>query len=115
VPLHQDWSLVDEDKYRSATVWLPLCDSVVANGAIHAIDGSHEMKAYPRGGTIHGKYEHLHEELKGMMKPYECEAGTIMLFDSRVLHYSPPNLSKKYRISVINNNCTQAGIYHPVL
>jgi hypothetical protein len=99
--LHQDWSVVDEDIHNSATVWIPLCDSFISNGAIHAIPGTHRFKPYPRGGTIAGRYDHLHDQLLPLMEPFECKAGTILVFDSSLLHYSPANLSNDYRVSVV--------------
>ena len=35
------------------------------------------------------------------MEPFECKAGTILVFDSSLLHYSPANLSNDYRVSVV--------------
>jgi hypothetical protein len=43
VPPHQDWTFVDETRFRSATVWVPLVDVDFDNGALGAIHGSHRF------------------------------------------------------------------------
>jgi len=102
-PIHQDWSLVDESKYSSATVWLALCDSMIENGGLFAIPGSHLYDSPPRSGTIPGIMNDAHNELVHLMQPYLCKAGTIMVFDPRVMHYSPANVTNKPRISIVNS------------
>lgn len=110
LPLHQDWSLVNESMNSSATVWLTLCDSNIENGAIFAIPGSHKFINTPRAGSISGRVEHLHEKLLHLMKPYPCKAGTILVFDPRLFHYSPSNHTKEPRITVINSIVPESAI-----
>src|SRR5689334_9254862 len=39
LPLHQDWSLVEEQQYSTLFVWCPLVDVSVLNGGIFALPG----------------------------------------------------------------------------
>ncbi len=115
VPLHQDWTIVNEQQHSSFTVWIPLCDSDLNNGCIHAIPGSHLLPAFPRFGSLTGEYNSLHNELLPAMKPYPCKAGAMLIFNNRLLHFSPPNLSENYRISVISllvPKSAQTVLYH---
>src|SRR5580658_7892978 len=41
MPVHQDWTVVDESKYCSVTIWIPLIDTNEKNGAIRVLRGSH--------------------------------------------------------------------------
>ena len=43
LPLHQDWTVTDEKKYGSYTIWIPLQDTNQTNGAIRVIDRSHQI------------------------------------------------------------------------
>jgi ectoine hydroxylase-related dioxygenase (phytanoyl-CoA dioxygenase family) len=43
VGVHQDWSVVDEDKYYSATIWVPTVDTTEENGALRVLPGSHKF------------------------------------------------------------------------
>lgn len=101
VPLHQDWSVVDERYFSSFTLWIALCDTTIENGCIHAIPQSHLLPCFPRGIALQGKYDSLHDDLLPYMKPYACKAGTMLIFDNRLLHYSPPNFTGNFRVSTI--------------
>ena len=37
--IHQDWSVTDEDGFRSVTFWIPLVDSHPRNGTVHYLLG----------------------------------------------------------------------------
>ena len=73
--LHQDWSLVDESKYCSISLWIPLIDSVIENGAVHVLKGSHKKYLNPRGGSIPSISFSDKEVLKKKMIPMEMKAG----------------------------------------
>ena len=44
LPVHQDWTVTDEEKFGSFTIWIPLDDTTKNNGALRVIDGSHQIE-----------------------------------------------------------------------
>lgn len=104
VNLHQDWSIVDERKYRGLTLWIPLINSTSQNGTLHVIKGSHLFPLNIRGGSIPSKYDtNLPKEVLRLLEPINVNMGEALIFDSRLLHYSPPNHSNTSRTSIISN------------
>src|SRR5271156_848481 len=39
--IHQDWTIVDENKFVALNCWIPLTDINEVNGALHVVPGSH--------------------------------------------------------------------------
>ncbi len=101
--IHQDWSLVDEEKHFSISLWIPLVDSTENNGTIHYLEGSHLSYTNKRAGSIPSIFANNSEEIKGKMIPVEVKAGEALLFNQRLVHYSPKNNSGNARISVISS------------
>lgn len=97
VGLHQDWSLTDEKNYRGLILWIPLVDTHVSNGCFMAIPGSHRYFIQPRGSfvpPINYDLESAH------LVNLPVRAGDAVVFDQRLVHASPPNLSNKDRLAV---------------
>ena len=101
--IHQDWSIVDERSYRAYNLWIPLTDSTVQNGTIYALKGSHQFPLNIRGANIPPKYLEHYEVAKQQMEAIEVKLGEALIFDSRLIHFSPPNQSASPRTAVINN------------
>ncbi|NQX98671.1 MAG: phytanoyl-CoA dioxygenase family protein [Flavobacteriales bacterium] len=101
--LHQDWSIIDERQFRAYNLWIPLCNSTTKNGTLYAIKGSHNFPLNIRGAGIPSKYGGCFSEAKKYLEPIKVKAGEALLFDSRLLHYSPQNNTKKSRTAIINN------------
>lgn len=103
VPPHQDWSFVDESKFCSATVWIPLMDVNKNNGALSVIKGSHRLFNTPRNSPSPQSKSILSDHLFTLF-PYvqvvEMKAGEALVFDNRLIHASPPNISDQTRIGV---------------
>lgn len=101
--LHQDWSIVDEREYRSYNLWIPLCNSTKENGTLYVAKGTHRLPLNVRGPGIPPKFnEHFSIALK-YLKPIEVKVGEALLFDARILHFSPPNATPKSRTTIITN------------
>lgn len=49
MPMHQDWTMVDESQFASLNLWFALTDTNKANGAMHLLRGSHRLKGSARG------------------------------------------------------------------
>ena len=102
VPVHQDWTFVDESKYCSLTCWIPLVAVNVSNGGLGVIKGSHKFYQFSRcspspqvptpiGNHMFSIFPYLHIP--------DLSAGSAIIFDNRTFHGSPPNISGLPRIA----------------
>lgn len=103
VPPHQDWTFVDETEFTSVTVWTPLVDVTEENGALGVIPGSHLLFNHPRSSPSPQSKSPLADHIFTLF-PYveivEMKAGETLIFNNRLLHASPPNLSEHARLAV---------------
>lgn len=100
VPLHQDWSFVDERQYASIGLWCPLVDVDMHNGCLQVVAGSHAYPHPPRGACTPFGYPELVPYLKAeCLQTVPMKAGEAMLFDNRLFHCSPPNGSGVERVA----------------
>lgn len=99
--LHQDSSFVDENIDYSMSLWIPLSDSNFENGAIHFLDGSHKTFPIIRCATISHDYGDP-QKIKDRMQCIDVKAGEVLLFNARLLHYTPNNTSGEIRIAVMS-------------
>ena len=100
---HQDWSIVDESKYRSFTIWVPLSDVDEASGCMYVLPGSHnKMRGY-RHLTIPSIFGQIYTHVWQHMKPVCLKAGEAIIFDHALGHASRPNKSDKTRIAATHS------------
>lgn len=100
-PVHQDWSIVDETKYCSFNIWVPLQDVDADNGAMWIIKGSHRIKRKVRGaGCLFPNYGPILDELQPYMTNYPMKAGEALLFYHNTIHGSPANTRNETRIVI---------------
>ncbi|HNF47904.1 MAG TPA: phytanoyl-CoA dioxygenase family protein [Chitinophagales bacterium] len=94
---HNDWSIVDESHYNSYNLWIPLVDTNKENGTLGLIPGSHLWKQNLRGLNIPGSFEKYTDKL--MKTGYEpaLQAGEVILYNHKLVHYSRPNTTAKPR------------------
>ena len=101
VTLHQDWSLVDENKYRAYSIWIPLVNTTEENGCFQAIPGSHKIFNNLRGSLIDMPYIDVSEQLEtGHAENIQMNAGDALVFDHRLVHLSQANLSGTARVAI---------------
>ena len=101
IEVHQDFSFVDEDRYTGLNLWVPLEDTDVGNGCFYMVPGS--PRALPpshRSASAPDTLTRYNETLKRYMTPTPVKAGTGLLFDHRLFHYSPSNDSSSWRPAV---------------
>ena len=97
--MHNDWSIVDESKYSSMNVWIPLQDTTIENGALWVIKGSHKIDMHIRGGgALLPDFNHLAAALKQFCVPVNAKAGEAILFFHKTIHGSYPNNDKQDRV-----------------
>ena len=103
VPPHQDWTFVDENEFTSVTLWTPLVGVTEENGALGVIPGSHRLFNYPRSSPSPQSKSPLADHIFTLF-PYveiiDMKAGETLIFNNRLIHASPPNLSKSARLAV---------------
>ena len=101
---HLDWTMVNERKHTSLTIWAPLVDVNAENGNLWVMRGSHKMGYTIRGGS--GLFLFGSNEVKRPLElQYEkvamaVKAGTAVIYDHRLFHGSPPNLSGERRLAI---------------
>lgn len=101
VPLHQDWSFVDESRHRAVAFWCPLVDVDTRNGALTVVPRSFLLNSRPRSTLVRFPYPELARVISGRYAvPQFLRAGQAVLFDSRLVHSSPPNLGGSERVAV---------------
>ncbi len=100
--LHQDSTSLDELKYSPISVWIPLQDTTVQNGCLTVIPKSFGWFSPYRGISFPEPFQNIQEEVKHYLQPINLKAGDVLLFDNRLVHYSPPNNSDKERVVVMS-------------
>jgi len=114
MPLHADWTYVNEEEFRSIAAWIPLIDTNQENGCLGVIEGSHRISEKVRGPNIQQNgYIRDNEWIKKYGKLIPTKAGNAILFDHALMHYSPPNISEEIRpalnLSIVP---AEADIFH---
>lgn len=99
--IHQDWTVVDESKNIALNIWTPLCDITPENGPLMVLPGSH-YKAFPvmRAPTMRYFFDHDYQLAMQQLEPIIVKAGTAVILNQSLIHYSPPNKSDKIRKAI---------------
>ncbi len=101
LPLHQDWSFVDESRARSVSVWIPLQDVDAENGCLQVVPGSHRHDQPLRGIGSGFRYRAAEAELRARhLHDLLMRAGEAVFFDHRLIHGSRGNDSALPRLAV---------------
>ncbi len=98
---HQDWNIVDEEKFRSFNIWVPLVDLTDNNGVIKVLPKSHAwLKSY-RSANISSAYEKANDLLWQKMISLYMKKGEALIYDHRLLHASGENASNEIRLAAV--------------
>jgi hypothetical protein len=112
--LHQDWSFVDEERFVSGVIWLPLEPTTAANGGLGIVPGSHRLDTPDRG--IHPwapQLEVVEDLLRDHLVQLDTQPGQAVVFQKRVVHASSANGSDHPRVVVgIGIVSNDADLYH---
>lgn len=103
VPPHQDWTFVDEQEFCSVTMWTPLVDVTEENGALGVIPGSHKLFDHVRSSPSPQSKSPLADHIFTLfpfVEIVEMKAGETLIFNNKLIHASPPNLTNEPRIAV---------------
>jgi|JI9StandDraft_1071089.scaffolds.fasta_scaffold48833_2 hypothetical protein len=100
VPPHQDWIVADESERQTMNAWVPLVDVTPEMGQMRVLPGSHRWLEGLRGSpTFPTQWEAVHRRVRDeLMEPVEVPVGQALIYDIRLLHGTPPNLSGETRV-----------------
>lgn len=116
VPLHQNWAFVDEEKFTSVSIWVPLVDSDEANGTLQMVDASHKKFGKLRGPLIPWELEPIKGKIiEGHLTPMNVKAGSGVILDDSIVHYSNVNKTPGLRLAIqliLIPSCTHSIHYH---
>lgn len=99
--LHQDWTIVDESEAVAINCWVPLCDTNVENGTLMVLPGAHNYNFHVhRAPTLNFFFTGNEETVMKHLVPMNAKAGEAVLLNQSLVHYSPPNTSKKIRKAI---------------
>lgn len=102
VPIHADWTFLDESAFSSVTVRFPFedCSVELANGPLGMVAGSHRRVDFVRVANIptFERCEELSADLDHVVP--SLTAGQAIVMDNRVVHFSPPNHTDRTRVAL---------------
>lgn len=98
--VHQDWTVTDESKYYSVTVWVPTLDTTEENGALRVIPGSHLFFNDYRSNNIPVSYRGSESLLWENMITVPMKAGQAFILNHAVIHGSAANKTDRERLVV---------------
>jgi ectoine hydroxylase-related dioxygenase (phytanoyl-CoA dioxygenase family) len=101
--LHQDWSVVDETKYKNIQIWIPLDFSYPENGGMCFVAASHMFFNNIRSGSFGMPHIPIEEELHPYLSYLRLVPGECVVFYNKTFHGSFINSTPKKRIAVIVN------------
>jgi hypothetical protein len=99
---HQHATIVDESKYRSLTMWVPLGDTTVEMGTLHVVPASHDLTHDLRPKNhVRDRFARVSRKVVARHStPVALGAGEAVVFDDRLIHWSPPNRSSRIRTAL---------------
>lgn len=101
VGFHQDWSFVDESRFRSINLWFPLMDVDTFNGCLQDVPGSHRISTAPRAHFDRGRFDELGAVLRELHTvAVPLQAGQGIFYDGALLHGSAENQTGHRRVAI---------------
>lgn len=98
---HQDWNIVDEDRFRSFNIWVPLVDLTEHNGAIKILPQSHAWLKTYRSANTPAAYGEVNDLLWQRMVSLYMKKGEALIYDHRLLHASGENVTDELRLAAV--------------
>jgi hypothetical protein len=101
--LHEDRTYVDERHARAHTLWIPLTDvgPGLENGTLEIVPRSHHLATTLGGSNTPELFRPYERHLRERLVPLDVAAGSAVVYDTRTLHASGPNLSDRPRIALV--------------
>lgn len=114
MPMHQDWTIVDETKFVALNIWTPLQDTTEENGTLEVLPGSHKWHDSLRAPTLPFFYEGYQSQLKEKLIAIPTLATEAIVLNQAIIHYSKPNKTDSIRIAITTGIKTKdaPAIFH---
>lgn len=109
MPLHQDWTIVDESEHVAVNVWTPLQDADQRNGSLQVLKGSHAFLPVMRAPTLPFFYEPYQSDMRQSLTPLSVKATEAVVLNQAVIHASPPNQTTDCRIAITTGMVSSAA------
>ena len=100
IDIHADWAFTDESKHAAINAWIPLVDTSLKNGCLKILPYSHKFNYHYRGRNIPHQFESIKDHMERLSIPLEVNAGDLILFNVKTIHFSENNLSNNRRPAV---------------
>lgn len=103
LPLHQDPTQGDEDRYYVMNFIVPLIDTRSENGALQVVPGSHRVMPKLRSLDLEDRADtlDLHDVLGPLTTTIPMRAGDAIFYFQSILHGSGPNVEQEERPVVL--------------
>jgi len=103
LPLHQDPTQADEDRYWIMNIIVPLVDTGPENGALQVVPGSHRIMPRLRSLDLEDRADtlNLHEVVGPLTETISMHAGDAIFYFQSILHGSGPNAATDARPVVL--------------
>lgn len=98
--IHQDSTVIDEEKEYCLFVWIPFCDVTMHNGVISFVNGSHLWGNTQRSLGVPWQFKPHIDTLYKYTTPITVKKGDVLVFDPACIHASAPNLSNEIRHAI---------------
>ena len=100
IEAHQDFNFVDESRHTAFNLWCPLVDTDAQNGGLFVIAGSHAVFRTQRGPNLPKALTEYNDTLRKYARWVPLRKGQAIIFDHRLIHYSPPNRTGQARVAI---------------
>ena len=100
VRLHQDIAMVNEARFETLAIWVPLANVDEQNGCLRVVPGSHLYSDRLRWAGTTFVPEEDEEFLRERAEAVPLKAGDAMIFGPKLVHWSAPNRSRVRRAVV---------------
>jgi hypothetical protein len=98
--VHQNWPGAELD-VTTVTLWCPLVETRVENGAIRVVPGSQKLFPHIETAGVPGYFAGFVDKLKQRhLEPIAMQAGEAIIFDDSLLHWSGTNRSDEPRVAI---------------
>ncbi len=99
--IHQDWTIVDEEKFVALNCWVPLTDVNETNGALQIVPGTHyDALKTLRAPTLPFFFTGNDDLVIEASIPMCVKAGEAVILNQSVIHYSKANRSNQIRKAI---------------
>lgn len=101
--LHQDWNIVDEEKFKSFQIWIPFDLSYPENGGMFFIPGSHHFNKSLRSGSFGIPRIQIDKSIYPYLSYARLFPGQALVFGNNTFHGSFSNITAESRICALIN------------